>query len=78
MTAAVEWRGGPGGPCAPVHGFSMARGGLQWPGHAHAWRTEAQLLRRRYYGGHGDKKKAQEGRREIGRASCRERVLACV
>ena len=22
------------GPCAPMHGFSMAYGGLQWPGHA--------------------------------------------
>ena len=65
--AAVVVDGGGGvarrtrGPCEPVHGFSMTRGGLQWPSHAHAWRTEAQLLRRRYYGGRGDQKKGAGG-----------------
>ena len=68
---AHRWRwggsGAPRGPCTPVHGFSMARGGLQWPDHAHAWRTEAQLWRRRYYDGRGDWKRAQDGRRELGK-----------
>ena len=54
-----------GGHAQLFMAFSMACGGLQWPGHAHAWHTEAQLLRRWYYGGRGDRKRAQEGRREL-------------